>query len=170
MRAMPLDPALITRGRIRKAEPHKVPGFATHHRGWTIWHWTGWKNNGKTVATADMLYEPGRDDEYRAYCRDCQQKIRVGDYIELQQCWDTYRHWDCAHPRGEPATVAGQWLATDGVRYCYASTSRGQGLYERGDMFTVGDELTEYSPQEELDAAQIDAFERLLRVIDEIEG
>lgn len=149
---------------------HTVPGFPTEYKGWNIWLWTGWKNNGKAVATASLLYGPDRNDEYLAYCRDCGQKMRVGDYIEVAQNWDTYRHWSCAHG-DEPATLAAQWCATDGARYVYASTPGGAGTYVQGDMFDVHSEIpfTEYTPQEELDDAQRECFDRLLKVIDEIE-
>lgn len=155
--------------------PHAVPGYPMEHRGWNIWLWTGWKDEGKFIIDAAYVRARARMGIIPE-CSLCHEILGIGQLARRTQDSDQACHWKCLKGSNDvPSTLTGQWLAEKDGKYVYASTPGGQGLYIKGAMFAVAAVdgqvlITENTPQLIRDEAQRECFERLKGVIDKYEN
>ncbi len=150
---------------------HNVPGFPTEYRGWNIWCWTGWKDEGRTPLTAELARRQAKHGNIPR-CEICNEILGIGQLVKVSQCTDQTPHWKCLKGSDcAPQNLAAQWLAQKDGRYCYASTPGKQGLYDKGSSFDItGETINETTPWSVKETAQKECFSRLCAVIDGFEG
>ncbi len=151
---------------------HNVPGFPTEYRGWNIWEWTGWKDEGKATLNESLVRSQAKTGEIPR-CPICDEILGIGQLVRVAQ--GTYRtpHWKCLKGSDDvPQNLAAQWLAHKKGRYAYASAPGEQGLYTRGSNFKITSDcqIDENTPAPYKEAAQKECFARLCAVIDGFEG
>lgn len=146
--------------------PHTVLGYPTEYRGWIIWKWTGWRNNGKYVMEKDHPF----------LCMVCDRPVFAGELVQRFQHLDSVKHWRCAFGDDKvPAIEAAQWLAQKNSVHLVSSYPGQCAPYLRGGCFDVSPQsdqivITELTSEAEKESAQRTCFNALLGLIDKFES
>lgn len=140
-----------------------------HYKGWTIYQWTGWKYESKSLFAANdstvwrvhwgSWFTPDDYNEFaKLYpCSACKASVKHGDFVVMKNEEKSADHYSCLYG-DRPDKLTAEWVATKLIGN------------DKWNHLTIDVDSTEDADDVSKDAKKEDGLVRLYELIDSTEN